>query len=94
MSDQEPDPLSQLQGDQIVVDLRGPFVILGRLVGSQGRYVLLEDVDVHDLRDTATNREQYVLNSRAHGIRANRRRAWVSSDEIVDISRLDDVILD
>ena len=38
--------------------------------------------------------EKYVLDSRLHGIRPNRDRAWISLREVVSISRLADVLTD
>lgn len=81
-----------LFGEIVVLDLSSPYVYLGRLVERQGDYLLLSDADVHDLRDTATTREKYVLAARGHGINANRRWTWVSRSQIVGISRLDDIL--
>jgi len=84
----------ELFGQLVVLDLASPYVFLGRLVERQGEFLLLADADAHDLRDTQTTREKYVLASRGHGINPNRRWAWVSLREIVGVSRLDDVIGD
>ena len=81
-----------LFGEMVVIDLSSPFVFLGRLVRVEGDYLLLADADAHDLRDTATTREKYVLAARGHGVNANRRWVWVSRREVVGISRLDDVL--
>ncbi|HWB08369.1 MAG TPA: hypothetical protein VG826_04060 [Pirellulales bacterium] len=81
-----------LFGEVIVVDLSSPYVYLGRLVEAQGDYLLLADADAHDLRDTATSREKYILDARSHGLNANRRWVWVSRREIVGISRLEDIV--
>ncbi|MGH7140857.1 MAG: hypothetical protein ACREHD_34430 [Pirellulales bacterium] len=81
-----------LFGQIVVIDLSSPYVYLGRLVEARGDFLLLSDADAHDLRDTATTREQYVLAACGHGINANRRWVWVSRREIVGISRLDDVV--
>lgn len=81
-----------LFGELVVLDLSSPFVILGRLVERQGEFLVLEDADVHDLRDTQTTREKYVLASCGHGISPNRRWTWVSLREVVAISRVEDVI--
>lgn len=78
---------------EIVLDLQGPYVILGRLTGEDHRYLILEDADVHDLRDTKTTRELYVVESRRHGIRTNRKRVLVRKDEVVSFSPLEDVEL-
>jgi len=94
MSQPSEHPLNELMGDLVVVDARSPYVFLGRLVGESPTFIMLDEVDAHDLRDTATTREQYVLNVRAHGIRPNRRRLWVNLREVVCVSRLDDVMID
>ena len=84
----------QIEGREIVLDLASPYVVLGRLVASHHDFLELADVDVHDLRDTQTTREKYVLDSRRHGIRANRARAWISLREVVSVSCLSDVLVD
>ena len=48
---------------------------------------------MHDLRDTTTTRELYVIDSRRLGIRTNRERVLVRLEEIVSLSALDDVIV-
>jgi hypothetical protein len=79
-------------GQIVVLDLVSPFVCVGLLVEVDRDCLLLEDVDLHDLRDTATTREAYVLEVRRHGTTSNRRRIWVSIREVVSLSRLEDVI--
>ncbi len=85
--------LEQFYGQQVVIDASSPFVVLGTLLGSDGKYLLLEQADVHDLRDTTTTRENYVVDSRRLGIRVNRERALVRIDKIVSLSALEDVIV-
>lgn len=84
----------QLIGHEVVLDLASPYVVLGRLTAAHHDYLELVDVDMHDLRDTQTTREKYVLDCRLHGSRPNRARAWISIREIVSISRLADVLVD
>ena len=79
-------------GSVVVMDAARGFVILGMLVGVDSQYLYLENADVHDLRDTQTTRDLYVLESRNHGVRANRRRVTVRREEIVGMSLLADVI--
>lgn len=81
-----------LVGRDVVLDVNGLYVYLGALVGRDLHYLVLENADVHDLRDTSTTREQYVLESRRHGISGNRRRVLVRRDEVVSISALEDVL--
>ena len=86
------DEFQKLIGREVILDVSSQFVYAGTLVGRDERYAILEDVDVHDLRDTTTTREVYVLESKRHGVRANRKRVLVRSEEIVSISALDDVL--
>ena len=81
-----------LVNQKVVIDVSSQYVYLGTLVGHSEFYLRLDDADVHDLRDTATTRELYVLQSHQLGIRANRRQVWVRREQIVSVSALDDVI--
>ena len=79
-------------GCPVVLDLASPYVILGTYAGSDAQHYILEDADVHDLRDTTTTRDLYVLDAKRHGVSANRRRVLVRCEGVVGISRLDDVL--
>jgi hypothetical protein len=94
MSNGSTPELYSLVGEIVVLDLSSPYVIIGRLTSLQADYLVLDRVDCHDLRDSPTTREKYVLNCREHGARPNRNRTWVSRREVIAISRLDDVLLD
>lgn len=82
---------AEFQDRVVVIDAVSQFVFAGKLIGGDHRYLILADADVHDLRDSKTNRDEYVLALRRHGIRANRARVLVSRDQIVSLSLLDDV---
>ncbi|QDT42514.1 hypothetical protein Pan241w_25980 [Gimesia alba] len=82
----------ELIGKTIVVDLSSLYVIAGTLIGQDQHYLVLEDADVHDLRDTTTTRELYVHEMGMHGVAANRKRILVSRTEVVSLSSLDDII--
>lgn len=84
--------LQELVGAKVVVDLRSPFVCLGTLHGLDDRFLDLRNADLHDLRDTQTSRENYVAASAATGIKRNRKRVLIAREELVGISRLDDVV--
>lgn len=86
------DALDALIGRNVVLDAGSPYAIVGRLTGRDQRYFILEDADVHDLRDTPTTRERYILDSRLHGIRISRRHVLVRRDEVTSISALDDIV--
>jgi small nuclear ribonucleoprotein (snRNP)-like protein len=84
--------LAELIGRTVVLDASSQYVFVGTLRDMDDHYLTLTDADVHDLRDTTTNREIYVLDSRRHGVRSNRKRVLVRRDEIVSVSALDDVL--
>jgi len=84
--------LSEYLGREVVFDMQSMFVCIGTLAGADHRYFILENADVHDLRETTTTRERYVLDSRVHGIRANRTRTLIMRNEVVSLALLDDVI--
>lgn len=89
----EPSPLLDRHLDQeVVLDLASPFVVLGRLLEYDHRYLVLTQADVHDLRDTSTNRELYVVDSKRYGIRVNRDRVLIKLEDVVGISPLADVV--
>ena len=76
----------------MILDVSSPYVYVGTLKGSSPHSLILEDADVHDLRDTSTTRELYVLDVKRLGVNHNRKRVLVRIDEIVSISLLEDVI--
>ena len=77
---------------EVVLDLKSMFVCLGTFIAEDHRYLILQNADVHDLRDTETTRERYVIDSKTHGIRPNREKVLINAQEVVGISLLDDVI--
>ena len=79
-------------GQKIVVDLRSEYVCLGTLVRVDDHFLELKNADLHDLRDTDTTRERYVIDARDTGIKRNRRRMLLVRTDIVAIARLDDVM--
>lgn len=79
-------------GQPVVLDLSSSFVILGVLTEADEWYIRLIDADVHDLRDSKTTRELYVLEARRHGVRSNRKSVTVRMAEVVSFSLLVDVI--
>jgi hypothetical protein len=84
--------LEEMMNDQVVVDLRSPFVCLGTLLRIDEKFLELGDADLHDLRDTQTNRDNYVAAARTSGVLCNRKRVLLVRDEVAAVSRLADVI--
>jgi len=84
--------LEELMGERVVVDLRSAFVCLGTLQRADEHFLELRNADLHDLRDTDTTREIYVAESKATGIKRNRRRVLLVRSEIIAVARLDDIV--
>lgn len=84
--------LDALRLKEVVIDLASQYVVLGTLIRDDGPYLVLENADVHDLRDSTTNREQYVVEARRHGIQANRKCTRLRKEEVVCIAKLEDVL--
>ena len=84
--------VEEMLGQLVVIDLRSPYVCLGKLKRLDAEFLEVADADFHDLRDTQTSRENYVAASQATGVKRNRKRVLVVRAEIVAISRLDDVV--
>ena len=80
-------------GRTVVLDMTSRHVFLGVLAEVHPDHVVLDTVDVHDLRDTGTTKDLYVMETARHGVRENRRRVRVSRCEIVAVSALEDVIV-
>ncbi len=82
----------QFLQQNVVIDLRSPFVCLGTLTGVDELYLELQDADLHDLRDTKTSRENYVVAAKMTGIKHNRKRIYLVRADVVAIGLLSDVM--
>jgi small nuclear ribonucleoprotein (snRNP)-like protein len=92
MISREPSPLLEsLLGQVVVVDLKSSYVCLGTLVASDEHYFELRDADLHDFRDSTATREVYVYDSARFGIRRNRERVLIRQDDVVAITRFEDI---
>jgi hypothetical protein len=84
--------LDELVGQVVVVDLRSPYVCLGKLVRVDDLHLELKNADFHDLRDTLTSRENYIADSVRSGIKRNRKRVLVVRADVVAVTRVEDVV--
>ena len=89
----ETDAWKPLLEQAVVIDTNSQFVYLGTLAKVDDHFVLLKDVDVHDRNEGPGTKEQYVMDSKRFGIKANRKEVSVRKSLIVSVSKLDDVIL-
>lgn len=86
--------MEELLHEVVVLDAHGTYVYVGRLARIEGDFFVLDDCDAHDLRDSpTTTREQYVLRCREHGVAVNRAKVFVARQEVVALSRLQDVVV-
>ncbi|MHC4445382.1 MAG: hypothetical protein ACYTF1_07795 [Planctomycetota bacterium] len=83
--------LDELVGCEVVLDSAGPMVYLGRLASYDAEGFSLENADVHSRAEGHAPREQYIAESRRHGIRPNRARVYVFRHTVISISALSDV---
>lgn len=84
--------LEEYRNEKVVVDLSSTFVCLGKLSRFDEHFLELKNADLHDLRDTETTRENYIVESVMTGIKRNRKTVLVRRDQMVAISRLADVV--
>ena len=84
--------LEEYIGQKIVIDLRSEYVCLGTLADVGDHFLEMRDVDLHDLRDTETTRENYIVAAVFTGIQRNRRRILLNRSEVVAIALMTDVV--
>ncbi|MBX9680296.1 MAG: hypothetical protein K2X38_16165 [Gemmataceae bacterium] len=84
--------LDEFVGKNVVIDLNSPYVCLGVLEDSDEHFLQLRDADLHDLRDTKTTRENYIVAAMAAGVHVNRKRMLLARREVIAISLAKDVV--
>jgi len=77
---------------KVVVDLSSTFVCMGKLTRYDDHFLEMKNADLHDLRDTETSRENYIAASVATGVKRNRKVVLIRRDQMVAISKLEDVV--
>jgi hypothetical protein len=80
------EPFATFVDHKVVLDLRSPYVCLGKLTRVDADYLHLEDADLHDLRDSPTTRENYTVAAKYSGIKPNRKQVLVRRDEVIAIA--------
>lgn len=78
--------LINLINKRVVLDLRSPYVCIGKLVKVDQDFLTLENADLHDFRDSPTTRENYVAAAKNSGIKTNRSKVHVRADEVVAVA--------
>ena len=86
------DPLTDLLGEEVVLDTLTPIVYIGTLVDVTDAAFVLKDADMHDCREGHANKEVYVAEAHRSGTPINRRRVVVMRSGVISVSRLADVV--
>ena len=84
--------LEALIGQEVILDVKAPVLYIGILKSVGPNVVVLGDADVHFCEDSQSTTELYLLGTRQTGRRPNRAAVYVMRNEVVSISRLEDVI--
>ena len=79
-------------GATVVVDTNSIFVYIGKLQEVLPDFLVMVEVDVHDRNDGQSTKERYVMDSKLHGVRANRKTVSVRKDLVVSVSRIEDIL--
>ena len=79
------------RGRYLVVDTDSDYIYIGKLLAVTGRSLTLGDADVHDRRESSSKNEKYILESKKHGVRSNRRTVHLRLQRMVSYSLLEDV---
>lgn len=79
-------------GKIVVVDTDSRFVYLGTLDRVDAEFLVMKDVDAHDRRESPSTKEQYIMDTKKFGVKANRKEVSVRKSMVISISKLDDVV--
>ena len=79
--------IEEYVGQKVVIDLGSPYVCMGLLTRVDEHFLEVKNADLHDLRDTETSRENYVVESRDTGIKRNRKSVLVVRSDVVALAR-------
>lgn len=80
-------------GQNVVLDTRGELLYIGRLEHVGEWFLTLADADVHDLSESRTRKDVYLIEAARFGVKKNRHQVMVRSREVVSLSTLEQVIL-
>lgn len=86
------DAWKQWVGQQVVVDTNSSFVYVGALAEVKPLFLVLANADAHDKNDGVGTKEKYVMDAKLYGVKPNRKEVSVRIEQVVSVSRLDDVI--
>ena len=83
---------SELHGITVVVDTRGPKVLVGRCDDMDDEQVILLDVDVHEEGQNGRTKAQYIERAAKFGVWKKHDRVVVPRADVVSVRRLGEVL--
>ena len=76
----------------VVLDTDSRWLYIGTLKAIEEDGYIIEDVDAHDLEETTTSRQNYLIGAKTHGLIVNRKRVRVCKERVIGISTLEDIL--
>ena len=76
----------------VVIDTKSSYIYIGTLENIGKYFLTLKDVDVHDHNDSNTTKEIYTMEALKYKIKINRYSVKVKLEEIISISKLEEVV--
>ncbi len=83
--------LESLAGKIVVLDTDTRWLYVGTLSKVDKKHLVLENVDAHDLTETSSTREEYLVDMKTNGILPNRKQVIVNKEKLVGVSLLEDI---
>lgn len=75
-----------------IVDTDSSYIYIGYIIGNEEEYVVMKDVDVHDIKAGSSTKEQYIITAKKIGTKPNRKKVYILKDKIISISLIEDII--
>jgi small nuclear ribonucleoprotein (snRNP)-like protein len=85
------DAYARYLGETVVLDTASTLVYMGRLRAVDDYFLILEDVDVHDVGEAQATKSLVVMEARRDGVVPNRDEVSVKQSAVLSISRIDSV---
>ncbi|MBN2143335.1 MAG: hypothetical protein JW774_01805 [Candidatus Aureabacteria bacterium] len=76
---------------EVVIDASGNFLYLGILKKIEITWIELAMVDVHDVLDSSSTKENYIRKSAQTGIKYNRKSCRIDREKIISLSLLSEI---
>lgn len=84
--------LEHFKGKVSIVDTDSSYIYIGYITGKESDYIIMSDVDVHDIKEGSSTKEQYIIMAKKIGVKPNRKKVYILKDKILSISLLEEVI--